>query len=54
MGSGQADIGAFNTLGYVNALNVSQQIEAIAKVADMVLVHTTQISGQQMRVFVIL
>ena len=33
MGSGQADIGAFNTLGYVNALNVfPTRIEAIAKV----------------------
>jgi len=33
MGSGQADIGAFNTLGYVNALNVfPNRIEAIAKV----------------------
>ncbi len=33
MGSGQADIGAFNTLGYVNALNVfPDRIEAIAKV----------------------
>jgi phosphonate transport system substrate-binding protein len=33
MGSGQADIGAFNTLGYVNALNVfPNRIEAVAKV----------------------
>ena len=33
MGSGQADIGAFNTLGYVNALNVfPKRIEAVAKV----------------------
>ena len=33
MGSGQADIGAFNTLGYVNALNVfPTRIEAVAKV----------------------
>ena len=33
MGSGQADIGAFNTLGYVNELNVfPTRIEAIAKV----------------------
>ena len=34
MGSGQADIGAFNTLGYVNALNAfPTRLEAIAKVA---------------------
>ena len=33
MGSGQADIGAFNTLGYVNALNAfPTRLEAIAKV----------------------
>jgi phosphonate transport system substrate-binding protein len=33
MGSGQADIGAFNTLGYVNALNAfPKRLEAIAKV----------------------
>ena len=33
MGSGQADIGAFNTLGYVNALNAfPTRMEAIAKV----------------------
>ncbi len=33
MGSGQADIGAFNTLGYVNALNAYPgELEAIAKV----------------------
>jgi len=33
MGSGQADIGAFNTLGYVNALNAfPKRSEAIAKV----------------------
>ena len=33
MGAGQADIGAFNTLGYVNALNVfPKRIEAVAKV----------------------
>ena len=33
MGSGQADVGAFNTLGYVNALNAfPTRLEAIAKV----------------------
>ena len=33
MGSGQADVGAFNTLGYVNALNAfPTRMEAIAKV----------------------
>ena len=33
MGSGQADIGAFNTLGYVNALNAfPKRLEAVAKV----------------------
>ena len=33
MGAGQADIGAFNTLGYVNALNAfPTRLEAIAKV----------------------
>jgi phosphonate transport system substrate-binding protein len=33
MGSGQADVGAFNTLGYVNALNAfPKRLEAIAKV----------------------
>lgn len=33
MGSGQADIGAFNTLGYVNAMNAyPDSLEAIAKV----------------------
>ena len=33
MGSGQADIGAFNTLGYVNALNAfPTRLEAIGKV----------------------
>ena len=33
MGSGQADVGAFNTLGYVNALNAfPTRLEAIAKI----------------------
>jgi phosphonate transport system substrate-binding protein len=33
LGSGQADVGAFNTLGYVNALNAfPNKLEAIAKV----------------------
>ena len=33
MGSGQADVGAFNTLGYVNALNAfPTRMEATAKV----------------------
>ena len=33
LGSGQADVGAFNTLGYVNALNAfPKRLEAIAKV----------------------
>ena len=32
MGSGQADVGAFNTLGYVNALEAfPRSMEAIAK-----------------------
>ena len=40
MGSGQADIGVFNTLGYVNALNAfPKRLEAIAKVVRLSLIH---------------
>jgi ABC-type phosphate/phosphonate transport system substrate-binding protein len=54
MGSGQADVGAFNTLGYVNAMKAfPRRLEAIAKVFATVQVRTTEHSGLMTQVFVI-
>ena len=55
MGSGQADVGAFATLGYVTAMEAfPRRFEAIAKSVSMVLDRITEHSGQQTQVFVIL